>query len=137
MAAEANASHASAEQSGGPAKPFKVRLREDPELWPRYRKARTLTIVGGATMGGSFALVLTGGLVWVIDAMAEGPITLGPTIATFTLVGLGGAALVAGTAMLGVGLHRRKQIVREARMKYAVTPWFGPGGGGAALTLRW
>ena len=106
---------APAQQDGGTGKPFKVRLREDPDLWPRYRKARTLTIAGGATMGASLALALTGGLVWISDAMAEGPTTLGPTIASFTLVGLGGAALVAGAAMLGVGVHRRRQIVRERR----------------------
>jgi CRISPR/Cas system CSM-associated protein Csm2 small subunit len=93
-------------------------------------EARRL-IIAGYSVGGAGILFVAGGVAGIVLV----PDPLVGRGGGGTLIGLGGALIVTGAVLLGIGYKKKKKV---ASGNYAVipSPILGPGTAGAAVTVR-
>ncbi|MFO0634202.1 MAG: hypothetical protein U0168_15250 [Nannocystaceae bacterium] len=103
-------------------------LQSDPELAKQYRSGRSM-IIGGSISLGVGGLLLLGALAFVGSA-EDRPLTI-------SLAAVGGAAVVGGSVLLGVGVPRRRRAKETAAARVVFTPTLVPrtarGGGFAGV----
>jgi hypothetical protein len=126
------------EQPPPPPRSTRDILREDTNIGARYRSARAMAVGGGVTMGVGIGLALTAGAVafftapWASEDGEGEPVDYearrGDRITVVGLLVVAGAATIGGATLLGIGVHRKRAVVAEARRVS-----FGLGRGGLAL----
>lgn len=100
-------------------------LRNDPEIAPRYRSGRGMIIGGAVALSVGVVILSTAALVAFLEGFEE-PARYE---ASTTLAITGGVTGVAGAALLGVGIVKRRHAIEDARRRVAL----GVGPGGLAL----
>lgn len=114
-----------------------ARLKADPELYPRYKKARSWAIGGGVTGAVGLVVLFNGLSLLLVDHFTPYP-TEGPRQAGLVMTGIGVAALAAGTAIMGVGLHRRARVLDEldGKATLSIYPTLQRDRAGVGLSMR-
>lgn len=126
------------EQAPPPPRSTRDVLREDPDIGARYRAARAMTVGGGVTMGVGLGMALTAGVVtffadpWAREDWEGEPVdyeaSRGERVTVVGLLVVATAATIGGATLLGIGAHRKRGVVEEARRVS-----LGLGKGGFAL----
>lgn len=88
-------------------------LRNDPDLSARYKSGRGMIIGGSVALGVGGTLALAAASTWNSTENVGGRATL------ITVGSVGGALLVTGAVLVGLGVPKRKNATRDAREKAA------------------